>query len=310
MKRITFLLLCIVSLFGADYDCIVIGTSPLLLFESLYHHALGKKVLILEEGCCCGGAWQSVNICGVLHADLGCHEIGSNKELKEFLETYGGCSFIELESGHNFYFSKGCYELVHNLEQRIANSSIELLKHHRVDRVVIDEANKKAIVESGQEKFTASKVYAPSYSYFPIGDEILKELKKTKYYHLYLLIQDATPPKFSYRAGIAHAARMVNLTPFVDLKDTGQQLIIFQTWSQEKSGQMFLDELKMQNLVDPSAYILKEEWCIYEQYPSTSYTIKSPYFEQLQTFDFRGISQHITRWKEALAIYDDAVRKN
>ncbi len=310
MKRIPFLLLCIFSLFGAGYDCIVIGTSPLLLFESLYQQALGKKVLILEEGCCCGGAWQSVNICGVLHADLGCHEIGSSKELKEFLETYGGCSFLELESGHNFYFSRGCYELVHNLEQRIANSSIQLLKNHRVDRVVFDETRQMAIVESGQEKFTGSKVYVPSYTYFPIGNEAPKELKKTKYYHLYLLIHDPTPSKFSYRAGIAKAARMMNLTPFVDLKDTGEQLIIFQTWSQETPGQIFLDELKMQNLVDPAAYILKEEWCIYEQYPSTSFPLKSPYFEQIQTFDFRGISQHIMRWKTALIPYNEAIRKS
>jgi hypothetical protein len=75
----------------------------------------------------------------------------------------------------------------------------------------------------------------------------------------------------------------------------------------EHTGATFLADLKAQQLVDPSAYILKEEWCVYEQYPSTSFQLRSPYFEQLQTFDFRAISHHIGRWKGALAPYAAAV---
>jgi hypothetical protein len=308
MRQIAFFLLCIIALFGAEYDCIFVGTSPLPIFEALYQHALGKSVLILEESCCCGGSWQSVDICGVPHADVGCHEIGNNAQLKEFLQEYGGCQLLTLDSGNSFYFSGGCYELMRNLECRIQNSSIHLLKNHRVDRVLFDEQMQTAIVESQGEQFTCRKVYAPSYAYFPIGNEPPKEPQKTKYPHLYLLINDPTPAKFSYRCGIANTSRMMNLTHFVNLTGTGQQLIVFQTWSMDHSGENFLAELKAQNLVDPAAYILKAEWFTYEQYPSNA--IKAgcnPCFEQLQTFDFRGIANHIARWKEVIAPYSEAV---
>lgn len=308
MRRILCLLLCTFSLLAAHYDCIFVGSSPLLLFEALYQHAIGKSVLILEELCCSGGSWQSVDICGVLHADVGCHEIGNNMQLNEFLQIYGGCSLLSFDNGGNVYFSGGCYELIHNLETRIRNTSIQLLKNHKVDRVIFDDVARIVTVYSGNEQFTCNKVFAPSYSYFPIGNEMAKELQKTKYPHLYLLIYDPTPPKFSYRCGIANASRMMNLTHFVNLAGTGQQLIVFQTWSMDHSGEKFLSELKMQKLIDPSAYILKAEWFTYEQYPSHGNRIMHPCFEQLQTTDFRAIASHIARWKMVMVPFKEAVR--
>jgi hypothetical protein len=309
MQRIACFLLCTFSLLGAHYDCIFVGTSPLFLFEALYQHAVGKSVLILEEAPCCGGSWQSVDICGVLHADVGCHEIGNNALLNEFLQIYGGCSLLSFDAGSSVYFSGGCYELVHNLESRIQNTSIQLLKNHRVDRVVFDDASRIAIVESGGERYPCNKVYAPSYSYFPIGNEMIKDFQKTKYPHLYLLIYDPTPPKFSYRCGISNASRMMNLTHFVNLGGTGQQLIVFQTWSMDHSGEKFLQELKMQKLVDPGAYVIKAEWFTYEQYPShVIKMIMHPCFEQLHTSDFRAIANHIARWKMVMVPFKEAVR--
>jgi hypothetical protein len=310
MQQALFFLLTALTIFGTEqhYDCIFIGTSPLPLFEALYQHAIGKSVLILEEAHCCGGAWQSVDICGVLHADVGCHEIGNSVPLKEFLEEYGGCSLQTQESGNSFYFSGGCYELVHNLERRIQNSSIHLLKNHKVDHVWCDAQLQTAIVSSEGQQFTCHQVYVPSYVYFPIGDETPKEPQKTKYPHLYMLINDPTPARFAYRTGIANSSRMMNLTHYVDLDGTGQQLIMFQTWNTDISPETFLSALKMQNLVDPSAYILNAEWFIYEQYQA--HTIKAagnPCFVQLQTSNFRDIISHIDRWKEVLVPYAEAV---
>jgi len=309
MRRIALFFLCVVSLFGEEnttYDCIFVGSSPQSLFEALYQHALGKSVLILEEGPRCGGAWQSVDICGVAHADVGCHEIGNSVPLKEFLQEYAGCSLIPLDSG--YYFSEGCYELIHNLETRIHNSSIELRKNHRVDRVCYNESTKIVTVESDGEKYQGIKIYAPSYSYFSIGNQMPIDQKKTQYHHLYLLINDPTPPRFAYRHGVCNVSRMMNLTHFVDLKGTGQQLIVFQTWNMECPENTLLAELISQKLLDPAAYILKADWFTYEQYPANSIKCTpTPWFEQMQTFDFRGIANHITRWKEAILPYVEVV---
>jgi len=309
MHRIAFFLLWILSLCAAQYDCIFIGSSPLMLFEALYQHALGKQVLILEEHSVCGGSWQSIDICGVMHADLGCHEIGNLLQLKEFLQEYGGCSLRSFESGTQVYFSGGCYELIHNLEQRICYSSIHLLKNHKVDRVRFEEQT--AIVESQGERFRCNKVYAPSYTQFAIGDESPKPLQKHKFPHLYILIHDPTPARFAYRANISNAVRMMNLTHFVDLAGTQMQLIVFQTWNTDLSAEQFLSNLKSQNLVDSAAYILKAEWFIYEQYPSTTIQLAgNPCFEQLRTFSFTSIAEHVERWKKALAPYREAGLKH
>ena len=310
MRQMFLFLFSICSLLATEhpYDCVFVGTSPLSLFEALYQHSLGKSVLILEEAPRCGGAWQSVDVCGVLHADVGCHEIGNSIPLKEFLEEYGGCSILSHESENGFYFTKGCYELVHNLERRIQNSSIQLLKNHKVDHVSVDSESKIALIDSQGEQFTCAKVYVPSYAYFPIGNEMAKKTDKTKYPHLYLLLHDPTPARFAYRTGIPNTSRMMNLTHYVDLMGMGQQLIIFQTWNTDIEPNTFLSELKKQNLVDPSAYILKAEWFTYEQYPANAIQARNnPCIVQLETSNFRDIVSNIDRWKVVLAPFAKAV---
>ncbi len=310
MRQTLFFLFFVRSLFTSEqpYDCVFIGTSPLPLFEALYQHALGKSVLILEEATRCGGAWQSVDVCGVLHADVGCHEIGNSLPLKEFLEEYGGCRFLSHESGSSFYFSGGCYELVHNLERRIENSSIHLLKNHKVDRVSFDPQMKIATVESKGKQFAGYKIYLPSYSYVAVGDECSKEPQKAKYPHLYMLIYDPTPPRFAYRTGIPNSSRMMNLTHYLDL-GSNQQLILFQTWNTDLMPETFLSALKQQNLIDSTATLLNAEWFTYEQYPPHATKVRNnPCFVELQTTDIRGIINHIARWKETLAPFAEAVR--
>src|SRR5579859_4143602 len=93
-----FALLLSFSLYSADYDCVFIGSSPISLFEALYQHGSGKKVLIVDESHSCGGVWKSIDMCGIEHVDIGCHEIGNNVTLKEFLEVYGGCQMVSTET--------------------------------------------------------------------------------------------------------------------------------------------------------------------------------------------------------------------
>src|SRR5262245_59254170 len=129
--RSILLILFAIHLFGADYDSAIVGTSPIPLFEALYRHHSGERVVIFEAAPECGGAWKSIDICGVAHADMGCHHIGSTQDLNRFLEVYGGCSMIACHT--NYYFSKGCFELVGNLMKRIKAAGILLLTNCRVE---------------------------------------------------------------------------------------------------------------------------------------------------------------------------------
>jgi hypothetical protein len=98
---------------------------------------------------------------------------------------------------------------------------------------------------------------------------------------------------------------MMNLTWYVDLDNTGQQLIVFQTHGEPNSndGQQFLDELKERNLVSMAAYILRAEAYTYEQWPSGLCQPRGndqPYFETLKTHHFQNMIPFLSRWKQAL----------
>ena len=323
MSRLIFLfILCLHTLIAVDYDAVFIGTSPIPLFEAIYQHYLGNKVLILEQSGECGGAWKSIDVCGVSHADLGCHQIGGERSLKEFLDTYGGCKMVSMDHpdspeaqapGNGFYFSKGCFELVQNLKNWIDAAGITLLLQTRLDSVYIDTKTQRAIVKAGDKQFTAKKIFYTSMSSFHIENAggALSPPKNAKYPHLYLLIQDPSEPKFSYMSGIgAGASRAMNLSHFVGLAGTGRHLIVLQVSSENSfdKGQQFIDNLKKKNLLDPSAFLLVAESYTYELPRASREKIPSewqPYFQILNTGSFSGMSSYIHKWKEVLPRYRD-----
>jgi len=134
-----------------DYDVAVVGTSPISMLEAIYHIAKNERVLILEADEKCGGAWKSIDICGITHADLGCHLIGTDNRLKEFFKQYFGCKFICLEhpdqealETHNrcangYYFSEGCYELISHLQRYIESKNNTATVEHEATTSKIGE---------------------------------------------------------------------------------------------------------------------------------------------------------------------------
>lgn len=324
--RFILLILLQISVFAADFDCVVIGSSPFSLFEALYQCHSGKKVLILEESSECGGAWKGVNVCGIMHADLGCHQVGHDAQLKTFLEEYAGCKIVSMDnplvpfeaakSPNGWYFSKGCYELIDNLLRLIAATDIVLLTEHKAENVVIDAANKIATVKTRGKSYTTNKLIVTPMSCVTLNPTSApQQYGKSKYYHLYLLVQDPTPPKFSYQGGVATGvSRMMNLTHFVGLTGTGRHLIVVQTHSEQSlmNGQVFLDALKKSKLVDPSAYILKSEPYIYEAGSFHQGLISQMgaqgIIEVLQTGHFQSLSTYVPKWKQVLRPFNQALR--
>lgn len=323
-----FFLLCRIAFFGVDFDCVVVGSSPFSLIEALYRAHLGERVLILEEAGECGGAWKSITVCGIPHADLGCHQIGQDTLLRSFLEEYIGCHMVSLDnplisysqsSGSNgYYFSRGCFELIDNLEKLLRKTDALLLLNHRLETVSIDPSQSFATVKTKEKQFTTSKVIVTQMSSFQIENLTPPQSQvKSKYYHLYLLIQDPTPPRFCYQGGVSSGvSRLMNLTHFVGLTQTGQQLLVIQTHSEQsfQKGETYLKDLKSRNLVSESAYILKSESYIYEQGPYNCSSIRQleasaqALFETINTGHFQSLSTYVPKWKRVLRPFDEAMK--
>src|SRR5690348_8271346 len=136
MKRILFsvFFFFISLLYAVDFDVVVVGTSPIPLIEALYHSHCGKRVLIIENASVCGGAWKSIEACGIFPVDLGCHTLGNDKKILHFLEEYIGCKMVSMDNPHlpfdaknspnGYYPSGGCYEIIHNLFRLIEKTDI------------------------------------------------------------------------------------------------------------------------------------------------------------------------------------------
>ena len=312
MRHYLFLLLPF-FLFATHYDCIVIGSSPISLCEALYQDALGNRVLILEGTATLGGAWQVIDRCGVTSTDLGCHTFCNNSQMADFLRKYIGCSIAPIDkvphSGKSsLYFSHGCRELMSHLQTMLQNSSIEIRLNHEVTAAVVDEGFAQVTVQAGGTFFSAQKVFLTPFTYFP--DE-KKKLEKRKFYHLYLLIHDPTPPKFIYEWGIPQTTRVMNATNFVEFaQKENRQFIIFQTHQLEaiEQAEKFLSELKKKNLLDPAAYLIQAETSIYEQWPPHQLFLHKDYpslFELLETSHFSKMVNYIDRWKTAIKPYQN-----
>ena len=323
--RLIFLILVQISLFSTDYDCIIVGSSPFSIFEALYQSCSGQKVLIIEEADRIGGAWKTITICGVDHADLGCHQIGHDLKIKEFLEEYVGCKLVSLDhpnepydpksSPNGYYFSKGCQELIDHLVQLIAHSNVEIQTCTKVENVVIDTVNKTAQVETNRHFYSTKKLIVTPMSCVKLTPtQSPQYFPKSKYYHLYMLIQDPNPSAFTYYYSVAPGmSRLMNLTPFIGLEQTGGQLIVIQTHDEQnlyKENEL-LESLKSLQLLSPGAYILKSEPYIYESgslYQSLIVQMGAQeVVNVIQTGHFQNLNKHIDKWKTVLKPYREMV---
>jgi phytoene dehydrogenase-like protein len=311
-----FLPLCLWS--GEYFDCVVIGTSPIPLMEAIYQYYSGKSVLILEQGKECGGAWKSIDICGTHHVDMGCHElIGANALVREFLRTYLGCKIVSMKNPvdectdcSSFYFSNGCYELIDHLEKIIERTGIVLRLNCPVERVAPESHGVR--VETKEGEFFTSKVITIPNAFFQIEGFPRPKPSPFRFWHLYLLLQDPTLPRFSYLSrSFPGISRCMNLTHFAQLFGSGRQLIVFQVYDQNilQQTENILAELKKKEFVDPSAYVLQSEVYLYEQFP---YDVKwlqwlpepaRSAFEILDTSAFGSIARYLPRWEMILKPY-------
>ncbi len=329
MKKI-FLTLCFwcICLHGieTDFDYIVVGSSPFSLFEAIYKKCQGNRVLVVEQGAECGGAWKSITICGVPHVDLGCHEFGRDVRLVSFLEEYAGCNIVgttpELKKpvpNGEFYPSEGCYELTRNLQLLMDRIGVILLLNSKVESVFIDTTRDIAEVKIGDMRYTTPKLIVTYNSDLAIENPGLQNnpSRPHTYYHVGMLIEDPTPPRFTYRNIHGHgASRSTNYTCYSkELQGTGKQLITVQVHGEQglANPSLFLEELKKYAMIDQNAKLLQTENYIYKQVALNQSAIHKigpkaqAIFEILNTAHITNLSNSIDKWKKVMKPWNEVM---
>lgn len=308
-----------------DFDVTVVGTSPISLLEAIYHMYQGKSVLILEADARCGGAWKAIDICGIEHADLGCHLIGSDARLRVFFENHFGCEFLCLEHPaekpigmhahcpYGFYFSQGCYELISKLTETINKFSTTHLVHQKLERIYVDKEKGCVALTIGNDEntYTTHQLIITPVTHFQIENPgfVNPNYGQHPYHHLYMLIEDETPARFTYLNGIAPGmARAMNLTPFLDMPRDNLQLIVVQTYGNQNADQqnVFIEAFKNKEYLTPNAHVIRADHFVYHQtFVNTSQIqqIGESLIEVLDTSSFAGMTRHIDKWASVLPAY-------
>ena len=289
-----------------DFDDVVVGTSPISMFEAIYRSCLGHKVLVVEQAQECGGAWKSITICGIEHVDMGCHEFGGNKKVGKFLEEYAGCKIFP----NALYPSHGCYELTHHLQLLMQKVGTILMLGSRVESVYVDTARHLVQVKVNGRRLTTKKMVVTHCSEISFENSLsTSPVVRVKYPHIYLLVEDSTPVRFSYKhLSVQGVARAMNVTPFVGLEGSGMQLLAFQVYSDKylQSADLCLNELKQMGLIDEKARILRQENYTYEQgsfNQAALYQIgpeAAAMFDVLNTGHIANIGIYSEKWKKAM----------
>ncbi len=306
--------------FEADFDVTLVGTGPVSMIEAVYHLDLGKRVLILEAEERCGGAWKSIDVCGIRNADLGCHQIGGDQVLKEFLEKCFGCTFVSLEQcgekrgegslslANRYYFSGGCHEMISKVKAAIDARSNGVLLHRRLESIYVDQERNRIELSLGDVRYTTHKLIITPVSIFHVENTTVEnqEFRKQLYPHLYILVEDSIPVRFTYfNAILPNISRAMNLTPFLSMPQTGQQLIAIQTYVTDKplDPQKFLEVFQSKGLLTPEAKLLaSEEYTYSQRYANHAALLKlgGPMIEMLDTSSFSGMQRYLARWSSVI----------
>ncbi len=129
---------------------------------------------------------------------------------------------------------------------------------------------------------------------------------KHSYYHLYIVVEDPTPARFTYLNGIAKGmSRAMNLTPFLEMPSEGLQLIVIQTHGKQEGDEMntFLDAFKNKGLLSENAKILASDTYVYQQaYSNTTPLLQlgGSLIEMLDTSSFGSMTRYFNKWKQAM----------
>jgi len=330
-----FYLLILLSTFSSisaiqtDYDYIAIGSSPIMMLEALYHHHLGNRVMIVEGAKECGGAWKSIEICGIKHVDMGCHTAGGNQKMIDFLENYVGINMVPMAPNNNptkrrrgnYYPASGCYELIEQILKLVRIANIPLSIGHKVSSIYLQEDLDYVDVLVDGKTYTTKKLLVCHGTELNITSEPTFQNKSPREFpHIYLLVEDASDDRFIYSGGGSltglSIVRVSNLTSYCELNGTNKKIFAFEVRS--KNPEMFantcLEFLISKDLVGENARLLDSSTYTYTKaYLPRNFSMKlSPkakgMFVYVNTTAIWNIANFTSTWEKAFPLYQVAAK--
>jgi hypothetical protein len=197
-----------------------------------------------------------------------------------------------------------------------------LLLNSKVESVFIDTTREIAEVKVGDIRYTTPKLVVTNNSEIKIENPGVQNHAHNPhtYYHIGMLIEDPTPPRFTYRNIHGNgASRSTNYTPYsVELKGTGRQLITVQVHGEQNlaHADKFIEDLKKQKLIDENAKLLQMENYIYKQVAFNQSALHKlgpkaqSIIEIINTGHITNLANSIDKWKKALRPWHEIMWEN
>jgi hypothetical protein len=264
---------------GYSYDCIFIGSSPFSLLEALNRIKEGKQVLVLEEASRAGGAWASIDVCGLTHVDAACHFLNADPDLIAFLTSYVGCRF------ENDYFANGCHELIDHLASMVKRAGGNILLKTTAKEVLFE--NNTVFVHTTSGVFATDTLIVTPMSRIVFPQAGQKEpFYGSEYYHLFLLFDEA--PHVTYQqGGVLGARRMMRWG----------HVLILQTEELPLPAELYVEALRNEGWISPTASLLASDFTTYSTGACHAGFIQTIHAEEhiqmLQTGTFSKLARYI-----------------
>jgi hypothetical protein len=171
-----------------------------------------------------------------------------------------------------FYPAEGCYELTRNLQRLMEHHGVVFLLSSKLESAFVDLNREIVEVKINGMRYTTPKLVVTTNSDIIFENPELQNTPPRRphtYFHVGMLIEDPTPPRFTYKnLRKSGASRATNYTCYCEeLQGTGKQLITVQVHGEKNLDNVpqFLEDLKNQKLIDETAKLLQTENYIYNQ---------------------------------------------
>jgi hypothetical protein len=195
---------------------------------------------------------------------------------------------------------------------------IVVLLNTKVQSVFVDTDREIVEVNLGNIRYTAKKIVATSNSDIRIENpqvQAVQPHRSRPFPHIYLLIEDPTPPRFTYRGlSGSEASRAMNCTGYVDIPP-GLQVIAIQVHGEQNlsNPEKYVDDLKKMNLIDQNARLLKAENYIYQQCAFSQALLHKlgpnaqKMFEVIHTGHISMLANQIEKWKKVMKPWNEII---
>jgi hypothetical protein len=186
-----------------NYDYVLLGSSPLVLFEAIFLKKQKKKVILIEQNPFVGGAWHSINLKNFINVENAIHyflhyNIDSNfleKNLKLNVVKVLNKKIIKNKKQYpstkkSFYFKYGLVEIEKISKILIKKYNIRIVKNTNIEKIKIIKKKKIIEIKAKNKKNHKLSIFHSKKILITSGSKIkniYKDNERVKIYNIKLL---------------------------------------------------------------------------------------------------------------------------